>query len=191
MKTDTNRWCILRTSGGKTLPLVRSLADADLDAWTPIERVRRRVPRAKMTEHFVTAFAPTYVFVRERHLPELQRMEGAIGGVHPRFSIFRYYGNTVFVPHAALHPLRRREQDSYIGALPVVNRQTKHRGKAYGVGEQVTFEGGPLSGLNCMIASSDGLETTITLTLFGREAGVKIKTSKMRAARVSVTEPAA
>jgi transcription antitermination factor NusG len=180
--TAAERWCILRTPGLRTLKLAASLQDAGFDAWTPIEEVRRRVPRCKQTEHVRVAMTPSYVFVRERHLPELRRLEAIRGYRHPAFSVFRYYGATVFVRHGALHALRRLQQDSYLAALPVgPNRSTKPRGAPYDTGDTVKLTTGGLAGLECVVEASDGLMTTLALTLFGRRAGVKVPTGQLRA----------
>jgi hypothetical protein len=37
-------WCILRTSGGRTVPLARSLAAVGFEVWTPVRTIRRPAP---------------------------------------------------------------------------------------------------------------------------------------------------
>jgi hypothetical protein len=39
VENEGQEWCILRTSGPKTLPLARALAEAGLAIWTPVEIV--------------------------------------------------------------------------------------------------------------------------------------------------------
>lgn len=183
---DARRWCILRTAGAKTMPLVRSLADAGFDAWTPTEHVRRRIPRGKSTEHRIVPLAPTYVFVRGIHLSELQAIERAEITPHPRFSIFRHYGNTVFVKHATLDPLLALQQDSYLASLPATGRKPgKPRGLHYEVGDKVKLTAGAFTGFEAFVESSDGLTTTLTVGIFGRAQGVKVSTLQLRGASVS------
>ena len=181
MNEPAGRWCILRTTGSRTLKLAASLQEAGLDAWTPIEQVRRRLPRCKQIEHVRVAMTPSYVFVRECHLPQLRRMEAIHGYPHPSFSIFRYYGSTVLVRHHALHTLRELQQSSYLSALPASpNRSSKPRSEPFSPGDTVKLITGGLAGLECIVEASDGLITTLAVPLFGRAAGVKVPTRQLR-----------
>ena len=68
------RWCILRTSGGQTLPLARSLRAAGFDVWTPAREIRkvvRRGTRAEKRLEIDIAILPTFVFARETDLSAL------------------------------------------------------------------------------------------------------------------------
>jgi hypothetical protein len=132
MTDNTNRWCVLRASGPGTMRLVASLQDAGFAIWTPTEHVRRRVPRGKSTEYRIAPMMPTYAFVRGVNLDELKRIERLDVSPHPRFSIFRYYGETVFVPHRELAAMREQQQDSYRSSLPASGRAPgKPRGQAF------------------------------------------------------------
>jgi transcription antitermination factor NusG len=187
-----NDWCILRTSGPRTLMLAASLQGAGVQAWTPTEHRKRRVPRGKAVEHQMVAMTPTYVFVRECHLPDLRRLEKQHGSPHPSFSIFRYYGATVFVRHGSLHGLRQLQQNSYLASLPNAPRHAKKaRAEHYDIGDVVKLKSGAFAGFEAMVETSDGLTTSVRLTLFGRDAGVKIATSQMRADDVTVLRTAA
>lgn len=178
---SAGRWCILRTSGPSTLRLATSLQAAGFEAWTPVERLRRRVPRSKTVEYVLASVTPTYVFVCEQHLSALRLMERQPGNGHPQFSIFRYYGDMVLVRHTALHPLRLLQQNSYRDSLPVVrNVNRKKRGNAYDVGDAIKPATGPFAGFECLVESSDGLTTTATVIIFGRQTGVKFSTSQLR-----------
>lgn len=179
------RWCVLRTSGPSTLRLTASLQAAGFDAWTPTEHVRRRVPRCKSTEYRPAPLAPTYVFVRAKHLAQLQRVERADITPHPRFSIFRHCGVTVWVRHMMLHPLRMLQQDSYRQSLPASGRAPgKPRGAQYGVGDKVKLTTGAFTGFEAFVESSDGLMTTLTVGMFGRPTEVKVPTLQLRGASV-------
>lgn len=185
-------WCILRTAGPSTMRLTASLQDAGLTAWTPTEHVRRRVPRAKTTEHRIVPMVATYVFVRAGHLADLQRIERAEITPHPQFSIFRHCGDTVFIPNGSLHALRQLQQASYRGSLPGSgSRSRKPRGAPYEQGEAVTFSQGPFSGLQGFVETSDGLTTRLNIELFGRVSVVDVKTLHLRALNVPVKQSAA
>lgn len=185
-------WCILRMSGSATLALVTSLQDAGMDVWTPTEHIKRRVPRSKSAEHRIVPLAPTYAFVRRPHLADLQRIERMDGSPHPRFSIFRYYGETVFVRHRELCSLRAQQQDSYRSSLPASGRAPgKARGIAYDVGDEVTFTTGSFTGFKGFVDVSDGLTTTVIISLFGRAQEVKVETLQLRSRNVPVRKKAA
>jgi transcription antitermination factor NusG len=185
-------WCILRMSGPGTLGLVASLQDAGMDVWTPTEHIKRRVPRSKSTEHRIVPLAPTYAFVRRAHLADLQRIERMDVSPHPRFSIFRYYGETVYVRHRELSPLRSMQQDSYRSSLPASGRAPgKARGLAYDVGDEVTFTTGSFTGFKGFVDVSDGLTTTVIISLFGRAQEVKVETLQLRSRNVPVRKQAA
>lgn len=185
-------WCILRTSGAKTLPLMRSLAEAGFNAWTPTEHIRRRVPRGKSTEYRIVPLSPTYVFVQAHHLPDLRGIERSEITRHPPFSIFRHYGNTVFVRHGTLHPLLALQQDSYRSSLPMTGRSPgKPRGEQYQEGDKVKLTTGAFTGFDAYVKSSDGLTTTLTVGIFGRATEVKVPTLHLRNASVFTKRSAA
>jgi transcription antitermination factor NusG len=185
-------WCILRTSGPGTLRLVASLQDAGFAAWTPTEHVRRRVPRSKSTEHRIVPLAPTYAFVRSVHLYDLKRIERLDVSPHPRFSIFRYYGETVFVRHGELAELRARQQDSYRSSLPASGRAPgKPRGQAFEHGDTVKITSGAFTGFEAYVELSDGLTTTLSVSLFGRAQEIKVETLHLRSHLVSDVASAA
>ena len=166
--------------------LVASLQAAGMDVWTPTEHVKRRVPRSKSTEYRVVPMAPTYAFARAGLLPELKQIERLDVSPHPRFSIFRYYGETVFVRHRELSALRSQQQDSYRTALPASGRAPgKPRGEAFDHGDTVKITSGPFTGFEAYIELSDGLMTTLSVSLFGRAQEVKVETLHLRSNLVS------
>lgn len=185
-------WCILRMSGPGTLALVASLQGAGMNVWTPTEHIKRRVPRSKSMEHRIVPLAPTYAFARRDHLADLQCIERMDVSPHPRFSIFRYYGETVFVRHRELSPLRAMQQESYRSSLPASGKAPgKARGKSYDVGDVVTFTTGPFTGFEGFVDLSDGLTTTVIVSLFGRAQEVKVETLQLRSRNVPVRKYAA
>lgn len=92
-----NRWCILRTSGGRTLKLADSLIEAGFEAWTPRRTFKRpKVGRCtlidgrKPTIEMEAPILPTFVFARASHLFNLEALASDPASPHPAFSIFRY-----------------------------------------------------------------------------------------------------
>lgn len=181
----STRWCILRTSGPSTMRLVVSLQDTGIDVWTPTEHIRRRVPRAKTTEHRIVPMAPTYAFANAEHLAELQRITRMDVSPHPAFSIFRHYGETVFIRHRELHRLRERQQNSYLASLPAAaNWQRKPRGAAFDQGDTVKILQGAFTGFEAFVETSDGLTTTLSVSLFGRTTKASVATLHLRSLNV-------
>lgn len=103
------QFCILRTSGSKTLALANSLSKSGLDVWTPIERRTRRKPRSKEIVEITFPIMPTYVFARASDLPALVQLSEAIVSPHPDFSVFRYHGTFPLVSEQELAPIRAIE----------------------------------------------------------------------------------
>lgn len=176
---------MLRTSGPSTARLTASLQDAGMEAWTPTEHIRRRLPRGKSKEHRIVAMAPTYVFVRATHEDDLRMIERAEITPHPRFSFFRHCGETVYVPHRGLHQLRALQQDSYVASLPYTGRRPgKPRGRHYEAGDTVKITAGAFTGFEAYVDASDGLTTTLIVGLFGRATEVKVPTLHLRSLHV-------
>lgn len=108
------RWCILRMSGGQTLPLARSLRSAGFDVWTPARTIRRTV-RAKTISgtrqlEIEVAILPTFVFASERDLGLLADAAAQSISPHPAFSIFRQRGLIPLVGDAEIAGLRGEEE---------------------------------------------------------------------------------
>lgn len=111
-----SRWAILRTSGGQTLPLMRSLREAGLEAWTPARVIRRVLQRGRPGERHVeidVPILPTFVFASEAQLSQLDdAVSGQVSGrgsVHPAFSIFRHGGKIPLIADAEIAGLRGEE----------------------------------------------------------------------------------
>jgi len=89
---QASRWCILRTSGGQTLPLADYLVKVGIEAWTPRRTFRRTLQAGKKGERKVDVPAPilpTFVFARAAHLVALAKLAADETFPHPAFSIFR------------------------------------------------------------------------------------------------------
>lgn len=118
-------WCILRTSGGNTLPVANALVDAGFEVWTPVEIQKRRIGRRREQREVPTAITPGIVFARESQLHDLVTMSRSPSLTHqvwnadlrrmeqrgcPFFSVFRYQGHYPRVTDRSLDPLRQAEQ---------------------------------------------------------------------------------
>lgn len=118
-------WCILRTSGGNTLPVMNALLEAGFDVWTPVEVQKRRMPRSKATREIAMPITPGIIFAREHHLNDLALMARSPSLTYrrwnsesrrmemrgcPHFSVFRYQGQYPRVADRSLDPLRQAEQ---------------------------------------------------------------------------------
>jgi hypothetical protein len=110
-----SRWIILRTSGPQTLPLMRSLCDAGLEAWTPARTIRKVVRKGTRTEQRIeidVPILPTFVFAREQDLPAFAELIAMLPyGAHPAFSIFRYRGRIPLVAESEVAGLRAEERE--------------------------------------------------------------------------------
>jgi hypothetical protein len=114
-------WCILRTSGGRTVPLARSLAAAGFDVWTPVRTIRRPAPgqgrrlvmgqRRKLIDVDL-AILPGFVFARADQLHDLVRAAGAEPSPHPSFSVFHQAGRVPLVRDTSIIGLRAAEEDA-------------------------------------------------------------------------------
>lgn len=108
-----SRWFILRTSGGQTLPLLRSLRAAGYDVWTPA-MVTRRTMRAKTlsgtrTIEVDAPILPTFLFAREEHLVALTAEAADPASLHPAFSIFHRAGKAPIIGGGQIAGLQAEE----------------------------------------------------------------------------------
>ncbi|WP_156680057.1 hypothetical protein [Sphingomonas profundi] len=109
---SSERWLILRTSGGQTLPLARSLQAAGFDAWTPARTIRKIVRPGTRTEkrfEIDLAILPTFVFAREHDLVSLADAAARPVSPHPAFSIFSHGGRIPLIGDRDVAGLREEE----------------------------------------------------------------------------------
>ena len=108
-----SRWCILRTSGGQTLPLVRSLRDAGYEAWSPARTIRRVLFPGKKAEKRIeidVPILPTFVFVQERHVDALALITRLPISPYPAFSVFHHGGRVPLIGDGQIAGLRAEEE---------------------------------------------------------------------------------
>ncbi|WP_271300653.1 transcription termination/antitermination protein NusG [Sphingomonas sp. CV7422] len=175
------RWCILRTSGGRTLPLAKSLASAGFDVWTPVQTLTKRRGRARERIAYDAPIMPTFVFARADQLPSLARIASQPFSSHPSFSIFRHLGRVPLISDGEVAEARRVEERGRRAAL-VGTR------KSFVVGQQVRVSDGPGAGLSGeVIANGDG---KFVLVAFGT-INMKIGAWLLGTDEVQTTELAA
>ena len=147
-------WCILRMSGARTLPVMRSLIAAGIEAWTPVETVKVRRSRGKTgREEREGAMLPTFVFAAAEHLPALAAAIRDPRSPHPAFSIFRHLGRVPLVSDRGIEALRMAERR----AVP------KHKQHAFRSGDSVRMPDGPFGGMSGTVTKGDGRRTFVQL----------------------------
>lgn len=114
-------WCILSTSGGRTLPLARSLAAAGLEAWAPVRTIRRPAQgqrralvlglRRRMVEVDL-AILPGFVFVNADHFDDLAGIAIDDTLAHPPFTLFQMAGRSPLIGDASIAGLQEAEADA-------------------------------------------------------------------------------
>jgi hypothetical protein len=108
------RWAILRTSGGQTLPLLRSLREAGFDVWSPAKPIRRTIraktPSGTRLIETEVPILPTFVFANDRDLVALGDIAALSISPHPAFSVFRYGGRIPIVGDSEGRGLREEEE---------------------------------------------------------------------------------
>jgi transcription antitermination factor NusG len=144
------KWCNLRTSGARTLPLARSLTSAGFEVWTPTEEHEKRRPRSKIKIGYEAPIMPTFVFAREEHIPDLARCLTFEVSQHPPFSIFHYCGRIPVIEDRDIASLRGAEDR----ARTVARKKAKPR--EFHVGSQVRMEDGAYAGMSGVVKSSEG-----------------------------------
>lgn len=163
MSEQGGKWCILRTAGPRTLPLMRSLIDAGFKAWTPVAQVKRRLPRRRDRVETPAAMLPTFVFAQADRLPELARLARSPLNPHPAYSVFRFDGRVPILTDRQIEALRLAEAR----AVPKRRRPTLTIGTTVKPGE------GAYAGLEGVVQESDG---KYTLVAFGGWMNVQIET---------------
>lgn len=164
----TEGWCILRTSGGKTLGLAASLNAANIEAWTPMQKTSRRRSRSKVRVQVDAPMMPTFVFVKACHLPDLEICLQLPINPHPAFSIFRYQGAIPILAGGEIAGLRQAEWESN-GAPKKAN--------PFPPGTDVTLTEGAAAGMSGIVETAKG---KFALVAFGGSVRWKIATFLLR-----------
>lgn len=159
-----DRWCILRTTGARTIPLARSLTEAGFKVWTPTHMTSRRRSRSKVVVEREMPIAPTFVFAKACHIGELSRVRLLPVSPHPGFSVFSHGGRVPLVSDAEISGLRAAEDREKLKVM-------KTQRRSFSIGQAVTMDGGCFSGMTGVIEESHG---RFALVSFGGTMRVKI-----------------
>lgn len=169
-----NEWCILRTSGPRTLTLAKSLREVGIDAWAPEEVNDRRVPRSHKRVERTQAIVPSFVFAASRDLVNLigiaavQEIPGAPAR-HPPFTVMRFNGNYPLITDGSLDPLRRIEHSRKSRRAL---KERKHR--QFEAGSSVRTKEGPFEGMTGIV--EDGAAGFTMVCFPGFSISIKIAT---------------
>lgn len=119
MTDAVTRWCILRTSGGRTLALADSLVAAGIEAWTPRKTFRREKPGrcrlidgSKPVVEIEAPILPTIVFVPAGAMAVLATIAIDPASPHPAFSLFRHGDRYPLIGAGELRGLRQAEAEA-------------------------------------------------------------------------------
>lgn len=107
------RWCILRTSGPKTVAVAEALTAAGFMVWTPVKTIRRVLSKGRPTERKVeqqVPILPTFIFALAFELPAIASAREEPDSALPAFSIFRHAGRIPLVAGADVAGLRAEEE---------------------------------------------------------------------------------
>ena len=187
----TSRWCILRTSGGKTLALAASLTVAGVEAWTPKRTFKRPMPGKRPDQHgrrpmieIDAPILPTFVFARAVHVDRLMGLAADPASLLPAFSVFTHAGRAPEVGDHAVAGLRQAERDAEEAIQAIRDADTREekrklraealstdraRRKAmraqrldFAAGEVVTVADMPaLGGMDGVVERSDGRSAVV------------------------------
>ena len=113
-----DRWCILRTSGGRTLGLVTWLREVGITAWTPKKTFKRQKPGRcnyidgkKPTIEIDAPIMPTFVFATADAVAQLLELAADDDPLRPPFSVFTHTGRIPLVGGREIEGLRNAERD--------------------------------------------------------------------------------
>lgn len=117
-----SRWCILRTSSGRTLALVDTLVAEGIRAWSPRRTIKRPAPgqrrrlvmgqRRVMTEVDLPII-PGFVFADADALDDIIRASSLPYGPHPSFSLLHIGERVPLISERQVAGLRTAEDEAY------------------------------------------------------------------------------
>lgn len=168
---DSDKWCILRTSGSRTLKLHGSLAASGIEAWTPWRTQAKRVPRSKLKTKTRVPILPTFVFVKACHLPSLVAALTDPLSPHPSFSLFQHVGRVPLIADHEIDGLREAAEGETQRrtAFGVIGKPRK-----FDDGDEVAVPEGAWTGLSGLVEDCDG---RFALVCFHGRVRIKISTS--------------
>jgi transcription antitermination factor NusG len=161
---DLGSWCILRMASGDTLKVAKSLSDAGLTVWTPVERHTSRKPRSQARTDRTFALMPSYVFGHVRDLDELLRAALSPKRDSPAFSVFHHLGGIPLIADYELEALRGEE--ARLGRVFDKHQRKGQRGPTFGQGETVKITEGGFAGLSGVVQDQRGQYTLVSFDGF-------------------------
>lgn len=178
-------WCILRTSGRKTIGLFRSLRAAGVDVWTPIETRTKRKMRSRDRVDQDIAIMPTYIFARADRLDDLFEIAANPTKDHADFSVFHYRDRIPLISETQLNHLRTFEDKLESRRQRLLRQMERRIAEPIPVGDIVKMQEGPFRGLSGIVEESDG---RYTLLCFDR-VFLKIDTFILRKNQLDTAQP--
>lgn len=169
---DLGSWCILRCSSTDTLRVAKSLSDAGLGVWTPVEKRIGRTGASRARAEKQSALMPSYVFGRVEHVNELLRLALIPHRDHPRFSVFRYNGGIPLIADDQLDALRS-EEDRKTRLFDRWKRRGM-KGPKLAPGSEVRLPDGPFAGISGIVESTEGQFTLVDIAVFGKPVTIKV-----------------
>lgn len=169
---DLGSWCILRMASADTLRLRKSLADAGICVWTPVEKRTAKMPRTGAPFDKERALMPSYVFGRVEHVNELLRLAMMPNRQHARFSVFHHKRGIPLIADDQLNPLRSEEQRK----ARVFDRWRRRNSKGLKleVGTHVRMPDGPFAGYSGVVEDVQGQFTLVAAMIFGKAVEIKV-----------------
>lgn len=161
---DLGSWCILRMASADTLRVAKSLSDAGLEVWTPVERRLSRLPRRKARVDRECALMPSYGFGRVEHIDELLRAAMMPNRQHPAFSVFHHRGGIPLIAESELSALR--DEEGRRGRVFDRLRRRGQRGAVFDPGAAVKITEGGFAGLSGIVEGAQGQYTLVSFEGF-------------------------
>lgn len=169
---DLGSWVILRMSSGDTLKVAKSLTDAGLEVWTPVERKIGRTEESRTRIRMEAPMMPSYAFGRVEHVDELLRLAMIPQREHPRFSVFHRRGGIPLIADDQLDALRSEVDRSH--RLFERFRRRGKKGPKLAPGSEVRLPDGPFAGFTGIVEDQQGQFTAVGLTIFGKPVTIKV-----------------
>ncbi|WP_288935544.1 hypothetical protein [uncultured Sphingomonas sp.] len=135
---EPKRWCILRTSAGRTLALTDDLVAAGIPAWTPRRVVKRPAPgnarryvvgRRRVMVEVTVAILPGFVFANADHLNAIFALSALPPGSFPAFSILRLGERVPLVGSAQIKGLATAETDAAAEIAAVRDAESREQAR--------------------------------------------------------------
>lgn len=181
-------WCIVRTSSAGTLAVASALADAGIEAWTPIGIAVKRVGKMRERVEQTAPLMPTFAFARYDRIADVLAMAHSPTPSYqvwdkdqrrmvmrgcPFFRVFRHGLTYPAVSDRELDQLRVAEQHG----RPIEHVRMFAPGEAVRCGDMPSFEG-----LVGIIEEVQGSYAHVRFTGFGGHARVKVNSRRLLSA---------